>query len=61
MSRGCSEAGTKHRKDLKMIRVLGMFLVIFVSGIGSMLLGLDPISWMVGVLTAAIAIRLIVD
>ena len=39
-----------------MIRVLGMFLVISASGIGSMLFGLDPTSWVIGALTAAIAI-----
>ena len=44
-----------------MIRVIGMFLVILVSGIVSMLVGLDPTSWVVGSLTAIIAIRLIVD
>ena len=44
-----------------MIRVLGMLLVISASGIGTMLLGLDPISWLVGCITAVIAIRLVVD
>ena len=44
-----------------MIRVVGMFLVLIISGIVGMLYGLDPTSWMVGCLTALIAIQLIVD
>jgi len=43
-----------------MIRALFVLVVTVGSGVCSFFLGLDPSSWLVGAISAAIAIRIIV-